>query len=36
MSVIVSGSRVEVKPNEKPVQKNETPKKPRKAAEKAK
>lgn len=36
MSVIVSGTRVEVKPNQKPVQKDETPKKPRKTAEKAK
>ena len=35
MSVIVSGTRVEVKPNHKPVQKEETPKKPRKTAEKA-
>ena len=36
MSVIVSGSRVETKPKEKPVQKDETPKKPRKTAEKDK
>ena len=34
MSVIVSGTSVEVKPNQKPVQKDETPKKPRKTAEK--
>ena len=36
MSVIVSSDRVETKPKGKPVQKEETPKKPRKTAEKAK
>ena len=36
MSVIVSSERVETKPKEKPVQKQETPQKPRKTAEKAK
>ena len=35
MSVIVSSERVETKPNGKPVQKQETPKKARKTAEKA-
>lgn len=36
MSVIASKERVETKPNGKPVQTEETPKKPRKTAEKAK
>ena len=35
MSVIVSGTRVEQKPNEKPVEKAETPKKPAKSPKKA-
>ena len=36
MAVIASVSRVVVKPNKEPVKKEETPKKPRKTAEKAK
>jgi len=36
MSVIVSSESVETKPNGKPVQKDETPKKPRKTATKTK
>ena len=36
MSVIVSSDRVETKPNGETEQKKETPKKPRKTAEKAK
>ena len=36
MSVIVSSDRVETKPKGEPVQKEETPKKARKPAEKAK
>ena len=35
MSVIVSGTRGEAKPNKRPVQNEETPKSPRKARKKA-